>query len=396
MTVRLVTGPPCAGKSSFVREHAAPGDLVVDYDDILTSLGGDRADRDGPRRGAADMVRAALEKHLPSDRDAWVIRTLPDPAERHAHAARIGADEVLVLTAPAPDLKRRARDAGRPEWTADVIDTWWDRYRAHDDDHSPDMGPTPTGDTSAMHRTTLSRAQQTGALNFATSPETDPAGAGDGDGTEEPKDGTGDSGEAPKEEQPKPKPRAKPEAPAGPDLGYPVGTPTADMTPDQRAAYWKFQAFKHDDEALAAKSPEEREAYWRSLARTAESANKRGPGYVAGLEASAQEAAQAELSAEDRTVLEQQSKLVRYAVKAQLPGVSAEDFDVLMGVLNPQALIGEDGDPDEQQIEKIGALVQREPRRQQHGGQRDPGEGSAAEDARERYNRRFRNKNRSR
>lgn len=400
MTIRLVTGPPCAGKSTYVTALAADGDLVVDFDEILAGLGGDRTDREDPRRGAAEMVRSALEKNLPSDRDAWVIRTLPDPAERHAHAARIGADEVLVLTAPLEDLHRRARDDDRPQWTTDVIDQWWDHYRPHDDDHMPATGPTtPTGDTSAMDPKLLAFLMTVGALNFLETPGNDDSGGGGGDGEQDPQgdeDGAGGGGDPAGDPAPKPKPPAKQSpAPQGPDLGFPSATPTAEMTPAQRAAYWKFQAYKHDDEALAEKTDEEREQYWRGLARTAESANKRGPGYVAGLEQRAAAADEVELSEEDRNALAQQAKLVRYAVQAQVPSLKKDSLDELMGVLNAQALIGEDGDPDEDAIAKVAGLLKTHAGRQ-HGGHRDPGSGSKAEDARERYNQRFRKSKNSR
>ena len=34
----VVTGPPCGGKSTHVREHAKPGDLIVDLDLIALAL----------------------------------------------------------------------------------------------------------------------------------------------------------------------------------------------------------------------------------------------------------------------------------------------------------------------------------------------------------------------
>lgn len=38
MTLYVVTGPPAGGKTTWVREHAKPGDITVDYDAILGAL----------------------------------------------------------------------------------------------------------------------------------------------------------------------------------------------------------------------------------------------------------------------------------------------------------------------------------------------------------------------
>lgn len=82
--IRLVTGPPASGKSTYVRENAKPTDAIIDLD----ILDGDSA------------LRAALEEslHLKGSRtDVWVCRTLPDPKDRNGFAEYIQADEVVLL-----------------------------------------------------------------------------------------------------------------------------------------------------------------------------------------------------------------------------------------------------------------------------------------------------------
>jgi predicted kinase len=112
--VVLVTGPPCAGKTSYVRQHAQPGDLVLDRD----ALRGERQMRDGLHR-VAEM----------RDGQAWVIRCLPDPAERAALAREIHADEVLVLLPPREQLSIRARARPYAAGEFAAIDRWLRRYR---------------------------------------------------------------------------------------------------------------------------------------------------------------------------------------------------------------------------------------------------------------------------
>lgn len=37
--LHVICGPPCSGKSTYVREHAEDGDLLVDYDVIAQAFG---------------------------------------------------------------------------------------------------------------------------------------------------------------------------------------------------------------------------------------------------------------------------------------------------------------------------------------------------------------------
>jgi 5-methylcytosine-specific restriction protein A len=90
--VVLVTGPPCAGKSSYVREHARPGDLVLDQDEL----------------GAAGMTRALGQVTAMADGTAWVIRCCPGRARRDQLAAQLRAD-VVHLQPPERELLARAR-----------------------------------------------------------------------------------------------------------------------------------------------------------------------------------------------------------------------------------------------------------------------------------------------
>lgn len=92
----LVAGPPCAGKTTYVADHAQPGDLVLDQDVI------------GPT--AYDR---ALDQLVAEPRPAWVIRCLPGPTAREAFAQRIGATRTVLLQPDTEVLIARA--AARPE-----------------------------------------------------------------------------------------------------------------------------------------------------------------------------------------------------------------------------------------------------------------------------------------
>lgn len=130
--VVLVCGPPAAGKSTWVAEHAAPGDRVIDLDAICRRLGSkDPHQHPQTILEQARRARAAEEALVArmTAGTAWVLRTMPEPDRRARHAAALGATEVVVLTADPATAKARAQRDSRPAWTGAVIDRWWNRYR---------------------------------------------------------------------------------------------------------------------------------------------------------------------------------------------------------------------------------------------------------------------------
>lgn len=123
--ITLVVGPPCGGKTTHVREHAQPGDLVIDWDDIAIALGSPRS-----HLHAAPMLPAIAAEY---DRllelapgwpaDVWIVRGLPDPVERAEWVARFDA-ELVVCTAPRAVLIERAAARSKTRLTIWSIDRW--------------------------------------------------------------------------------------------------------------------------------------------------------------------------------------------------------------------------------------------------------------------------------
>lgn len=123
-TVTVVCGPPCAGKTTYVREHAQRGDLVVDYDDIARRLGSPRThdhDYKYHRQVEATIARAVDGIKAGRHERAWIIRTSPTVAR--SLAAELSANVVMV-DAPDEVLLERASRRRDPQRTARAIREW--------------------------------------------------------------------------------------------------------------------------------------------------------------------------------------------------------------------------------------------------------------------------------
>src|SRR5690554_6806344 len=64
--ITLVVGPPTGGKSTWVRDHAQPGDVIVDFDTIAQTLGSP-VTHDHPDH----IVAITLEAHQAALRAIW-------------------------------------------------------------------------------------------------------------------------------------------------------------------------------------------------------------------------------------------------------------------------------------------------------------------------------------
>ncbi|MCW2768191.1 MAG: hypothetical protein JWO11_4150, partial [Nocardioides sp.] len=154
----VVTGPPAGGKSTWVREHAKPGDVVVDYDLIAGALSAPGADgtphdhrgavRDVAFRARSAAIREAL-RHI-ADIDVYIIHSLPPAdalakyAEHHAH---------LVTVDPGRDVVMQRIAEQRPRTARDVAARWYSQAgRGRQYGAPPTPGrDTPPGTPHPMH-----------------------------------------------------------------------------------------------------------------------------------------------------------------------------------------------------------------------------------------------------
>ncbi len=122
----LVCGPPCAGKTTWIAEHAPPGATVICYDTTAAALG-----HRGPGRPPFKLGRAAeaeVQRQLArlergEITGAYVIRTMAGAARRDELAARIRAT-IVLLVPDRDELMRRAAQRHDPATTMRDIDRW--------------------------------------------------------------------------------------------------------------------------------------------------------------------------------------------------------------------------------------------------------------------------------
>lgn len=123
--ITVVTGPPCSGKSTYVRQHAKPGDIVIDFD-LLAQAFGSSTPHDhtaATRHVTIQARRAAIAAalNLRGSVDVWIVdcnisrERLGEYQKRGAFIVGVGADR--------DELHRRA-SRERPALWHRLIDQW--------------------------------------------------------------------------------------------------------------------------------------------------------------------------------------------------------------------------------------------------------------------------------
>lgn len=129
--VILVCGPPCAGKTTYVEQHAQPGDRVLDADVL----------------GEHAMGRALDEVASMTEGRAWVIRCCPGAGARGALAAQLQADRVVLLLPDTKELHARTKRRPKPGAAWMAVRQWLDVERGRAPTPTRGQDPQPQGRT---------------------------------------------------------------------------------------------------------------------------------------------------------------------------------------------------------------------------------------------------------
>lgn len=127
-----VIGPPCGGKSTWVREHAGHGDLVVDFDALATALTFDWESQHLQPQVSRELAVGAWYgayrrcTQVTEPVDVWIVKTLPaTPRSPRLLTEWISLDYEVVVCDPGRDevmrrneMERRGRPAehGVMDW----------------------------------------------------------------------------------------------------------------------------------------------------------------------------------------------------------------------------------------------------------------------------------------
>lgn len=120
----IVTGAPCAGKSTYCAENAN-GSIVVDFDKLALALGAEEShNAQGEIKQAAFTARTSvISEILEKGYSAFIIHTFPNEDQIEAYKAA-GA-EFVTLDPGKDECLRRAEQDKRPQASIDAIERYY-------------------------------------------------------------------------------------------------------------------------------------------------------------------------------------------------------------------------------------------------------------------------------
>lgn len=130
--IHVIHGAPCSGKSTYIREHAKAGDLIVDLDEITKAIG--VPDHDYSKTAKPDTlyrIREALIADAVACRDefdSWIVDTML------AGNYPEGTD-IIEMDADKDTCLARATADGRPQKTFDGIEKYFADEKGNSMEH---------------------------------------------------------------------------------------------------------------------------------------------------------------------------------------------------------------------------------------------------------------------
>lgn len=153
--LRIITGPPAAGKSTHIRTHRAPGDITIDFDELASTIAGLEPANHEHEQHIITITRAtrkalidAAIKHA-DEHDVWIIHSTPSPAAMDRYR-ELGAE--ITTIDPGKDTVMKRIKEQRPATMLKIAGRWYDQQ--HDEQRQ--RGRTSMTNTK-VKRTTKQR-----------------------------------------------------------------------------------------------------------------------------------------------------------------------------------------------------------------------------------------------
>ncbi len=134
--VFIVYGPPLAGKKTYVKQRAWPGDLIIDIDMLYQAVSGlDRYNKPNPLYLNVAAIQNLLLDHVKTRYgnwdNAWIIGGYQDRYKRDRLIKQTGAEAILIDTSKEECIRRIKLDHDRRNREKEYIgyiDRWFNKH----------------------------------------------------------------------------------------------------------------------------------------------------------------------------------------------------------------------------------------------------------------------------
>ena len=129
-SIKFVTGPPCSGKSTYVRERIGRNDIVFDLDEIVKAITWNEIHDKNPAAIELSLqIRDLILRYLEMGNEfsnAWIITTY---MSAKLYEYYLYNPEVIVMSTTKEECLKRLQNQpnGRKiKETAEIIEKWFD------------------------------------------------------------------------------------------------------------------------------------------------------------------------------------------------------------------------------------------------------------------------------